>query len=83
MPVPAGTGAPIKVHLTRWADTTSGFEDMMRARPIQDWPKDITETQRRFSEELDRRVDFYLNRAGACQIERPPSSPATIAANTR
>ncbi len=72
--------APIKIRVTYWPDTQSGFEAMTKERPIQDWPDNISETQKRFSEELTRRVDFYLNHAGACQV--PTAPVASIAANT-
>ena len=79
---PDGARAPIDVRVTYWPRNQAGFESMMRARPIQDWPHEILSKEPVPSEELDRRVDFYLNHAGACQVEGTSGAPITVASAT-
>jgi hypothetical protein len=75
-----GVGRPITVDLVYWTQDDQGYGAMMERRPLQDRPVGISDEQKSDPEELDRRVDFNVIHAGACQ-KWPIGVAQTVADN--
>lgn len=73
-----GSRPEIVVTVNRWSEDKDGFEKMADARPLDDRPPGIPKDERD-PEELNRRVDFHVIHAGACQKPGRPV-PQVIAA---
>jgi hypothetical protein len=72
---------PVSITVHHWRNDGEGFAQMMTARMFIDRPPGLPEDQGRAPEELDRRVDFEIVKAGACERPAIPI-PQSAAANT-
>jgi hypothetical protein len=74
---------PVSAEVTRWANDEQGFRQMMGARKYLDRPQDIPDEHKRDPEELDRRVDFSVIHAGACEKGSIANSQSVAANKAR
>jgi hypothetical protein len=73
-----GTRPEVIVTVNRWSEDQEGFQKMTQASPLNDRPPGIPKEERD-PEELNRRVDFNVIHAGACQ-KTSALSPQVVAA---